>query len=688
MALSPFEQFVNQELPTRIGTIASPVDVVEGTIPVTTGAGLQVIFKSVDDVLGQAKTAFDLAVEGGFVGTLEDWLESLIGAEGKSAFDIAVDLGFTGNEQDFIDSLKGEDGVIGVDGQSAYALAVEQGFQGDEEAWLESLIGADGKSAYALAQEAGYQGTEEELAQALAQGPGVNGAVFVTDVVPVDPLQNAGDKVQSDDGHSLVSFSTTTTELKVEFVAITGHTNYRPNVTVNGVEATLIARDEAPLWDGSVELEVTPNDDGNVVIVVEHEDGAIASVVGELDVAPKILSAKFASDYPAGQTELKADDEMDIEVIVDMSVVAFEIANHGAFKATSGIVINNSTTLSMPGLKIADRGNVVTERGFQVRVQKASGAWSDWFETDNSGQELQSFVKLNNLKPTINVSTIEYPPAQFAIKAGDSALIKHDITDYDTVTYGTIGSDLNIANPTVFDIEKVASYASGDYNDGTNNFNIVARRSANGATTTYNGLVRIANVVPTVSVSVPAARLRSGGNHDTQPQRHTITLTSNQALSQDPILNLPEGNWEDNAWKPNATRKVWTRGLIVHDDDAKGQFDFNGLVVENGSGLTNNDISGSVTYTLGGFVLRNINVAAYPNRIAEVGTMVADTTKLRCSNLSKGSSGSLNFTYQADDSNAVDRYTILNNTIWYNCDAANATSNTSGLMIIELEEVV
>ena len=53
-------------------------------------------------------------------------------------------------------------GSKGKDGKSAYEIAVEHGYQGTEEQWLDSLKGADGKSAYEIAVEHGYVGTEEQ----------------------------------------------------------------------------------------------------------------------------------------------------------------------------------------------------------------------------------------------------------------------------------------------------------------------------------------------------------------------------------------------------------------------------------------------------------------------------------------------------------------------------------------------
>ncbi|HJA46982.1 MAG TPA: collagen-like protein [Candidatus Limosilactobacillus excrementigallinarum] len=96
------------------------------------------------------------------------------GRDGKSAYQLAVDSGFTGSEQEWLDSLKGaqgpsgkpgqdgkpgipgkdgangKDGSNGQDGKSAYQIAVDNGFKGTEQEWLESLkVDVDGvKQSY------------------------------------------------------------------------------------------------------------------------------------------------------------------------------------------------------------------------------------------------------------------------------------------------------------------------------------------------------------------------------------------------------------------------------------------------------------------------------------------------------------------------------------------------------------
>lgn len=91
-------------------------------------------------------SAYELAVQEGFTGSLADWLDSLKGTNGKDGTD-GVDGkdGVDGvNGKDGADGRDGKDGVDGKDGLSAYEIALKNGFTGTESEWLESLKGKDG----------------------------------------------------------------------------------------------------------------------------------------------------------------------------------------------------------------------------------------------------------------------------------------------------------------------------------------------------------------------------------------------------------------------------------------------------------------------------------------------------------------------------------------------------------------
>lgn len=74
------------------------------------------IVKGMDGETG--KSAYDLAVENGFSGSVTEWLASLGGSGGKSAYEVAVENGFVGSEREWLLSLAyGEDGKDGKDGR-------------------------------------------------------------------------------------------------------------------------------------------------------------------------------------------------------------------------------------------------------------------------------------------------------------------------------------------------------------------------------------------------------------------------------------------------------------------------------------------------------------------------------------------------------------------------------------------
>lgn len=129
------------------------------------------------------KSAYDVAVQEGFVGTKAQWLASLKvkGDQGNSAYQVAVSNGFQGTVIQWLESLKGNDGNDGnnaVDGLSAYDLAREGGYQGTVTQWLDSLHGKDGnagKSAYEIAVVGGYVGSQAQWLTSLKGRDGDDG---------------------------------------------------------------------------------------------------------------------------------------------------------------------------------------------------------------------------------------------------------------------------------------------------------------------------------------------------------------------------------------------------------------------------------------------------------------------------------------------------------------------------------
>lgn len=85
-------------------------------------------------------SAYQVAVNNGFDGTESQWLDSLVGPQGIQGIQ-----GLTGTQGiQGIQGVQGVAGTNGTNGISAYQVAVDSGFVGTEAQWLASLVGPQG----------------------------------------------------------------------------------------------------------------------------------------------------------------------------------------------------------------------------------------------------------------------------------------------------------------------------------------------------------------------------------------------------------------------------------------------------------------------------------------------------------------------------------------------------------------
>ena len=140
------------------GDVLKSVEPITGGVRVTTNSG-----KSWDIVNGENGKDGKDGKDG------DEGKEGKAGAAGKSAYDLAVEKGYKGTLDEWLASLKGEkgndgengkpgnDGAPGANGKSAYELAVEKGYTGTLDEWLESLKGEKGQDGTVITMsEDGY----------------------------------------------------------------------------------------------------------------------------------------------------------------------------------------------------------------------------------------------------------------------------------------------------------------------------------------------------------------------------------------------------------------------------------------------------------------------------------------------------------------------------------------------------
>ena len=147
----------------------------------------QQLLQKISDKGKDGKSAFEIAIEHGFVGTEVEWLESLKGVDGKDGV----------NGKDGCDGRNGADGLPGrdgIDGKSAYIIAVEHGFSGTETEWLQSLKGADGRDG--ITPDMSDFATKADIADLQEQIRQISGISYISVFESgSDVLQKYGDSI-------------------------------------------------------------------------------------------------------------------------------------------------------------------------------------------------------------------------------------------------------------------------------------------------------------------------------------------------------------------------------------------------------------------------------------------------------------------------------------------------------------
>ena len=177
----------------------------------------QQLLEKISEKGKDGKSAYEIAIEHGFVGTEADWLESLKGVDGKDGVNgkdgcdgrNGVD-GLPGKDgKNGADGLPGRDGIDGTDGKSAYIIAVEHGFSGTETEWLQSLKGADGKDG--ITPDMSNYATKADIAELQKQIENISVIHYISVFESSsDALQKYGDSVYTyyNDGYrSLAGFA-------------------------------------------------------------------------------------------------------------------------------------------------------------------------------------------------------------------------------------------------------------------------------------------------------------------------------------------------------------------------------------------------------------------------------------------------------------------------------------------------
>jgi len=551
-----------------------------------------------------------------------------------------------------------------------------------------------------------YVVRETELEWVSVGGGGI-GQVYITDATPIS-LKNTSNKLTIADGYILTKFRSDHQIVNIHVLALPGPSGYKPAAKVNGVSIINFAREGGgPEWNGSAQitLPLIPLYPETGTIVVDHADGAKAMVTYELKLAPDVQSVVFSGSYPGSQTEVKTSQTFNIDVTTNVPMAGIRVEIYGVRTSSTQIIpiTGGASTSGTYAVTIQNAHSSVSGQSYGVRVTAYDddNSFGLTGTSDSSGSvNGVNVITVNNMVPSGSITVTSYSNGYAALANGDTVNLVISAANYSDATITSPTNELSVTSTTLG--SSTAAYLSGTYNIATNNIRLQLIRAANATTATIEQQVKIAETLPSVSIST-ASRLRSGGNQGTAVQNHTVTVTSTQQLFLAPTLVASSGVFQGAAFAGGPSS--WTRGLQITDNSVKGANTFSSLVAVNLAGKQQININSGASYTVGGFVSRTLTVATPFSRTTAVGTIVTDTTKLRCSNLSKGASGSLNFTFKAltagvaptGSDDEINRYTIVDSATgfysasgntWYNLDAANANSNSTGGLQLELEELI
>ena len=422
----------------------------------------------------------------------------------------------------------------------------------------------------------------------------------------------------------LTECTSDTTDVTIAFMAEPAGF-YSPTITLSGVACTNLAQygDDRRLFTGSfdVTLSCAPG---------EYQDFVIASSTGQnttvrvnlAGAGPAITAITFGA-YPGTQTALKAGDTIGVTVTVENDATSVWIKAGDAAASLVNLSLGAEDGAGA-GYRYATGtitiSSVASNAGVTAQASNALGTNGDEFESSD--------LTIDQVYPTITFNSITYPASQGAIKNSETADVNVSVTNWtngvDTIVYSTPLNQISIPSTTTYSQVKTVTRIAGDYNVSSNNYSVTATKVNNAASSTYSRNVRIANVAAQLSVVEPAARLRTGGTGYSNvglttaatTAEHTITITSNQILNAVPTLADPaagQGSWKNGAFVNASGMVSFTNILQVPDSSTRGTHNWGAISGTNLAGIATTTITGSTTYTIGGFVPRYYRITLGQN---------------------------------------------------------------------------
>lgn len=521
------------------------------------------------------------------------------------------------------------------------------------------------------------------------------GWIKVVDIEPTDAVTHgAVNKTYQDADETVLQ----TVDVSDYSIDVTVRASY-PKVTVDGNAFELSEVADMGHYEDTVSIVLSGDTTFSMIaqlITPDSYNGAKDTVAIEVIEPPVVETLSFTGGYPGSQTELKAGDTFQLTGTTDRAADAIDIQDSGAMAASLEIIASG-TSFTVTGT-IADRGDTVQSLAARVRARDSvTGGFGATRDTNTGGGSVDGtdLVECNNLHPTASFGAVTYPGSQGALKNTESADVAVTTANYDSLVYSSPTAELSIdsESPT----EVTVSRDGGTYNVSTANLQLVATRDANDASTTATKVVNIANVAAAITVTLPASRLVSGGNDGTAEQDHEIQLQTTQLIDGLPTMDEDSGGsrgtFQEGVWTVDGgDPTLFTRTLRVSDDDEKGTFTWEGILITNLAGITTSSVAVGSTYDLGGFVTRDLTFPAFSQDVT-LNVAVVDYSKLQAVEFTSTGEAATRRSVQGNEDHAVNEFTISDSlevnpqTLFWNDQLAAAANSGGTAKILGVEEV-
>jgi len=439
-------------------------------------------------------------------------------------------------------------------------------------------------------------------------GSGGAGYIFITDATSSGIVSDLVYEADTVPASKVLTAATSDVDLVTISFQAEGGEDYSPIVSIGDTTCSNLQQvvGDLRIFTGSIQATMTQ---ATEVFTISSDTGFSASItLNQGAAAPEILTCVIG-DYPGAQTAAKAGDNIHVTGTVEASATHVRIVASGGF-VDSGWVSCSGGTFDVVGTINSASGL----QGAVVYAKNSVGSEGGNFSSSNQ-------ITLDQAVPQFSFSNITYPSGQTAFKGVEAGSIDVSVTDYTSLTYSSPHGDFTVANTATYEQDKSITCTSpGDYNDSSTNFRIVALKSSNATSNTYNRTIEVADTAPLITMSQPDTRLRSSSSGST----YSISAVSNQSLVGVLTIAIPvSGSWVGAAFSGGP--KSFTRGLTIDDDDAKGS----GAWALGASIVSRSGLAATITGTqvVGGFVARDIALPAFGTTVS-LGTSVVTAAKL------------------------------------------------------------